>query len=361
MFNKNLIITSGASQLLIQIATLKFLNHNLNNFDIIYIGVEKQRLKKILNLIGVSCGMQFIGSIDNLDDPKPIFCNPVVKLSFLKHLFYASSRKKKEVESLFPILRKYRKRIVVIPIRHKMIGDVMLLHYLEPSKTIITADGVVNTPKIRNIKALEWTFIRTKINELPITSPIYAPEYLAMETRKLGNYKAIPSNEINETLNRVRNSFCDLNHQELLNIKPVKSIIFSQHLGISNVCSNEQEINFYVGVSNYLISKNLFPILIKTHPRDCKEKILKLTQRLKDISDKVSISSPSVTAVPVELLNIGIMTTHLITVNSSAPLTLSHLNSTFYCFYSRNFSQFHLSQIKLFAKSNNAKLIEIDN
>lgn len=357
--SKNLILTSGASQLLTQIATLRLKKFNLETFDVVYIGVEISRLEIVLKIICQSFGLNFVGSIPNNENPSPHFSRTVLTLSFLKHLLFASKRIKDDINLRFPLLKKYKNKIVVIPLRHKMKGDVTLLHFLKPKVTLLTADGVVNIPLKRDFSNIEWWQVRTPLNKLPVNSKVYSPVYLQEETLKIGEYARVPQHILYDIFETARNGFINVGMENDVNFKLVRAILFSQHLAISRFCSLEEEIDFYELIVKDLLSRNINSILIKTHPRDDVNKINLLKERMKFFQSSILISSESQTAIPVELYNITDFTTHLVTLNSSAPLTMKYLNTKLLCYSSPIFPKEFIGQIKDFALANNAEFLEV--
>ncbi|WP_167342349.1 polysialyltransferase family glycosyltransferase [Nonlabens sp. SY33080] len=357
MNNNNLIITSGPSQLMIQIAAISELNYKLTDFHVLYIGVEKHRLEAILKLMCRAFKMNFIGSIDNLDNPSPVFHKPKFSLSFVKHLFYAPYRKSKEIGEIYPVLKNYRSSVVSIPYRHKMKGDVMILHHLKPNKTIITADGVVNTPTKRYFGYWEWFFIKTDLNKIPTKTKIYTPKYLKEETLKLGPVVVLDVNNMNSIRNKIRNLFISNGNISSIDLRNYKAIIFSQHLALSKVCTEDEEVNFYLKIVDYFNSQNLTPIYFKPHPRDSGVKLNSLIEKFNRTGSRVDCSKLDIVAMPIELFQSN-DSTQLATANSSAPLGIGS-DSNLICFYMESFRKDFKEDIINFASNNKAKLINL--
>jgi hypothetical protein len=357
MSSKNLIITSGASQLLTQISALQFLGQDLSHFDIIYIGDQSERLSVVLAAISSKFELNFVGSIANLKMLSTL--RQGRGFNFLLSLIFNAKRLRESVFLLYPKLRLYRNSFIVIPVRHKMLSDVILLHALNPSKLLLTADGVVNIVAKRDFNSLRWYGVNTELNMIPSKNNIYAPFYLKDEVDKLGDFVEIP-NEIFKSI-LLKTSTQLYFEKAVLYFKTTKfnAIVFSQHLSLTYVCSLDEEIKFYKKLVDDLISKNIFPILIKPHPREQNSKIVELKRRLSTYNDKVYFLPLDWTAIPIEILTISKKIDNLVTLNSSAPLGILSMGSNILCYSSHLFTLSYQEEIKAFALDNNAKLTNI--
>lgn len=356
--SNNLIITSGASQLLTQITALRSNGYHLSQFDAIYIGDEQTRLSHVLIEICKSFRIEFITSIDNLENPTN-YHGKRKSLNYLKYLMNKSSQLRKDIFVKSPVLENYQNMIVSIPLRHKMIGDALLIHALSPKKLILTADGVVNEPRIRNLTGMEWWFMNNALAKVPANYKIYAPTYLKKEINKIGSYTGLPDDLIKDSFSIAAKSDFFQIAKKTIEDQKFKTVLFSQHLSRSNFCNLDQEINFYISVIEEMIQTNKVPILIKTHPREETQKIEELRRSIEKFDDHVFLMPDEWTAFPHELFDISDSVTTYVTVNSSAPLTTLDSVVEIICFQSDSFREHINTQIEMFAQLNNCILKRI--
>ena len=354
LLNRNLIITSGGSQLLYQIASLIDLNEDVSSYDLVYIGEEAERLEPILKGIARAYFIKGFFTIKNIPWKSDFSNNSLLKR------FALSFRKKEKFNKLFSgrlsSLRKYRGQKVIIPVRHNMRGDALLLEVLRPSKTFLVIDGVINTLQKRNIKFNAIRSFSNILSKIPSNETIYAPIYLKKEAQLLGQFVAISDKVLREVFDKATRSIDLQPTIEYLKAIDIKSVIFSQHLALSNVCSLKEEVNYYLMIVKKLIDENSYPILFKAHPRDQSIKLEKIENGLKNFKKKVIFLSIDLEAIPSELLLYSFNNLRLITANSSAPLSLTHLSESIFCYSTKAFSHSFIEDIKSFSSTNNLTL-----
>lgn len=354
-----LIITSGGSQLLTQIATCIELEISLEKVDVFYIGDKSERLKPVLVEICNAFSLNYIGELPNLRWPIELKESRRTIFYFKKKSASNNSCElKKYVLNKFPFFSEYNDAILILPLRHKMFSDILLVHGLNPSKLVLTADGVVNIPSQRSGFDKRLIGIDTPINKFPTKVPIYSPQYLCKENQKLGEVLPLKSETINAVFIKATTPYFIEIFEEIFKHKESNYVVFSQHLSLSNQCSKEEEQKYYKAIINNLRKKSNCPIVIKLHPRETEEKVKNLLNSEGEVLENVQVIPIKYGAIPVELMMGYLLDSILVTTNSSAPLAIRKGNKVI-CYSYSKFSDKYKKEIRDFAQLNGCKLQEL--
>lgn len=321
---KKIIITSGGSQLLTQIATLKHLNLPLEDYDVYYAGIYVEELETVLTSMCNTFGMKYEGCISTLLSLKPVRIRHLLFPSAWRRLFSLKPMLGELTEQL-PLLRHMKGTDVVISFRHKMLADVFLLVGIQPASVILTADGVIDKPSCRNLNGWQWGKIRTPINQIPVSGKVYTPSYIEKDSTKIGAVEVIPDEILFDCFEKARkDEACSLLEKEISLYKSPKAVIFSQHLALINSCSESIELVYYRDIILDLIKSGQYPIVVKPHPRDTAIKFDLLKSLLAEHQDKVVFLSKEASAIPIEVLQsyFQAIDVEFITASSSAPLSV---------------------------------------
>lgn len=354
-----ILITSGGSQLLTQIATCFELKMSLTKGVVVYIGDRSERLKPVLKEICSVFGLTYIGELPNLNWP--------IKLKKSKwSLFYSKKKRvlnhghnlRDYILDRYSFLAEYQGAILILPIRHKMFSDILLVHAIGPSKLILTADGVVNNPSSRSGSDKRLLGIDTPINKFPIEVPIYSPKYLFEENQKLGKVITLKDEILNRVFEKATTSYFKDIFRNIFKDKKLDYIIFSQHLSLSKVCSDEEEQKYYRAIIRDLRRRDNCKIIIKLHPRETEEKVKGIINSGEDIFKDIEIIPITMAPIPVELMMSFLKESTFVTANSSAPLSVRKGNKII-CYSYANFSEYFKQEIRGFAKLNDCNFREL--
>lgn len=353
-----IIITTGGSQLLTQIACLRKIGHSLTAYEVYYLGLEVKELNEVLTMICTQFKMVYKGRFPDLPLIYPINRKNFYKFETIKRLI----NKKYLLNFLFqkiPLLHQLKGKELVVPFRNKVIGDVFLLAALEPKSIILTADGVIDKINPRNVNNWRWYGIKTIINQIPVTGKIYTPSYLALDTKKISAIEVIPDKVLYAVFNKVASTTCiQAFKTNLTSLGKPKSIIFSQHLALTGVCDEKLELKLYKAIIFDLIKKKVFPIVFKPHPRETEEKIKYLKKEFSAYADKILFLNKEAQVIPIEIIYALFKNSPptLVTLSSSAPLSITHASTSNMCVYDAPFIPNELRrEISTFAKRYNCE------
>lgn len=314
MNKKVLIITSGGSQLITQLAALAQLNLTEPIVHLLYNGVKRDSLNVLFQQIADHLGFFYIGQTNFDITPKKIsyFSQLSIALQLIANPVYLTVTRK------FPQLDKFKNAdFIFVPLRVKMLSDIVLLSYLSGKKTIYSVDGVVDVKPLRSFDDIKYRYLHKYSGNFPLNELVFSPKYLQKETEKIGIFTEVNTWEVSESIKNIRLA---KKFRQLYLDKDISHIIFSQHLSLSENVSPEYEIQFYQNIFNDLSnSKSKGTILFKPHPRDTKEKmdeIINLT------NSDILIIEQEFQSIPIELFSneLSNMETLYITANSSAVL-----------------------------------------
>lgn len=319
---KYVIITSGGSQLITQISTLKQLNLLKSGIEVYYIGVEYDTLTQVLKSICNTYSLNYKGRISDISIPKKYALKDYKRPKKLVKEFLRTTLINKQIEKENPELSQIKGCYLIITFRHKILADALLINYIQPERILLTADGVIDQPFERNFNTIGWSKVKTPINTIPVQGKIYTPSYLADDTKKVGEVEIIPDDIIEDCFKElsVIDDFKSL--KETVEKVGPKSIIFSQHLALNKNCTENEEVKYYADIVKTRIREQDFPVVVKLHPRDADTKIKALQETLNSLGSKAIVLSRKDSAIPIEIMYEYIKNNAvgLITASSSAPL-----------------------------------------
>lgn len=350
---KSLLITSGSSQLITQLSVLKDKNIDLKNTFLIYMGLFSESLEIFFQQVAIKYGIIYVGQIQF--DINPI---PLSKREFIRYLFLRKFDRLIElVEHKFALLKDYKNfELLLIPVRVKVLVDIVLLYYLNPKSVIFVADGVIDMLPKRNLTNWKYIYLNNILNSLPLKSNIYSPNFLKRDIKKIGKYTEI---DIEEVLTEVSNIGLALKFKEMYLDNPISYVIISQHYHLHEGISLESDILYYKKIINYALKQNKeSKVLFKPHPRDVSEKIKNLeffeASRLLVVNDELK-------SLPIEIFGKYFieMNTVFLTGNSSAPLYFKESNDIISICSTENLHLALNDKIKDFADNNNISFINL--
>lgn len=353
MPKKNLIITSGSSQLITQLATLNELKVTPNNVYILYNGLKRESLELYFIETSRFFGFTYVGQINFKQNP--------IKLSFVK-----------SVDLLFKRLFNFEHKLIIvnnqildsfiecdlliIPIRVKVFSDIVLLHYLKPKQIKYTADGIIDILPNRNFKSFGYYYLRNNLKSFPINYEIYSPLVLKEDILKIGVFHKIETQKVMTILKGI-SMVQDFKRNYLE--ENVGCIVISQHYHLHENVSFINDLEYYKNMilkSFNLIADNQC-VLFKPHPRDTMEKI----EAIKSLNyDRLIVVDKKYQAVPLEIFEEDFkrMKTYFIGGNSSAVLYYDY-KRVISVYSDRLLSPELNSRIASFAKKYNFNLMEI--
>jgi len=349
-----LIITSGSSQLLTQIATLQLKKIETNDVSVLYNGLLRGSLETFFEQVSKTLGFNYVGQINFSINPEKAERNQTA-ISIIKK---ENKKLNKIIDKKFNILKKFKNYdLILIPVRVKVFSDIMLLNYLKPKKVIYTADGIVDELPKRNFKGLKFAYLKNHLKSLPIKDAIYSPEFLKKDIKELGVYKEVELKAVISNLSKIN---LVKGFKELYLKENVTYVIISQHYHLHENVSFENDLSYYKNMilkASNKLNKNSV-ILFKPHPRDLKEKINEIEnfnlKNLKVVSDEFQ-------AVPIEFFETEFlkMKTIFLGGNSSATLFLKKTNKVISLFSEKYLSKELNGRIKTFAKKYEVNILEI--
>lgn len=352
MNNKILIVTSGGSQLITQLAVLK--NH-LNNYEndvfIIYNGVFRESLEQFFIEVATFYKYKYLGQI-NFDINPSQFEIRNLLTDLISNKFQKLNN---FIANKFNILKENRNSdLLIVPVRVKMFSDIVLLSFLKPKKVIYIVDGVVDVFPKRNFNKFKFLYLKGYLKKLPLKSEVFSPSYLKNDCNKIGLYKEVDIFKVAKELSGLK--IIDDFKNKFLSTQ-IDYIIFSQHYSLSEKVTLDNEIEFYKRIIENICGLKC-KVLFKPHPRDTEEKIEAI--RKSEIGNLLVIDE-YFQGVPVELLidELTTMDPVFITGNSSAPLCFEKNNRIISVFSNELLSVDLNSKIIEFASLNKLKLIEI--
>ncbi|KAF2081171.1 polysialyltransferase family glycosyltransferase [Flavobacterium sharifuzzamanii] len=354
MPNKISIITSGGSQLIIQLATLKSEVKIVDQrIIILYNGVFRESLDQFFKEVAIFYNCEYIGQINFDFLPEQTSIKKLLK-EFMKKRRYSFD---KEIINRFPILKSLHKAdLLIIPIRVKMFSDIVLLSFLKPKKILYSIDGVIDVLPERSFGKFRFPYLKNYLKKLPINSSVFSPSYLIKDANRIGVYKEID----------LKNTIIELSSLPLITsfknkylVENVNYVIFSQHYSLSEDVLFDNEIEYYKRIILWICYLNKDnKILFKPHPRDTKQKI----ESIKNLNiGNLVVIEEYFQAVPIEFFieEFNKMNSVFITGNSSAPLCFENNDKIISIFSKQLLSENLNSKIVEFAQSNNLKLSEI--
>jgi hypothetical protein len=352
---KILILTSGGSQFITQLAVLLHENINLDSKEVyvLYNGVPRDSLNNFFKEVCFHFKFNYIGQLNFNVNPQSIS---------IKSLFFNFIQRKEN--SIFSAVRKcfpqltglIKSEIVFIPVRVKMFSDIVLLSYLKPKKIIYSVDGVVDELPKRNFKGLKFLYLKEYLKNIPMNQAIYSPNYLLNESKKIGNPTVVHQHFVIEKIKEI--SMVKQFKDTYLN-KNINFIIFSQHYSLTENVTAKNELTYYSKIIKKVCEehKNV-QILFKPHPRDTNEKIQEI---IKLNSDFLQVVEEKFQAIPIELFEneFAAMKTIMVTGNSSAPFCFIGKCKIIAVNSKKLLSDSLNLKIYNFAKENNFQLIEV--
>jgi hypothetical protein len=355
MFKQILIITSGGSQLITQLSTLKSKVKNVNDFEItiLYNGVYRKSLDLFFNEVASHFKYKYLGQMNFNISPVKLSNKNIITSFITKEHFNID----KIIEGEFLFLKKFKNSyLIIIPIRVKMFADILLLNYLNPNNILYTVDGVVDELPKRNFSGFKFSYLRNNLKRLPIDGLVFSPKYLKKDANKIGIYNKVDQRGILKEL-------AALPMVKMFKEKYLKStivhLIFSQHFSLNEDVSFVNEIEFYNRIiTNICKTNDKDLILFKPHPRDTVEKI----EAIEKLNiDKFVVVEEFLQAVPVEFFveDFIKMNTMFITGNSSAPFCFEKNENIIAVNSEELFSESLNFKIKEYAICNKVKIIEV--
>jgi hypothetical protein len=299
--NPWLILTSGLSQLSTALAALSSLREDFRGAQVLSIlwlinEAMCRALNEVCDLFGVRYSGNFPGGLAGPGDyhePAPAASTDddlkrQVSLSLLAQR---------------PELGAFVGRRVVIPARPDVPQDVLLLSALRPSVVLLIADGIQNDAIVRRDSGPRWRGYDATLRRLPTDAAVWCPEYLEQDCQYIGVPRVIPPEDYEATLNRMLASPLG---QRLAGLatpggQPVKSIVLSQHLNVSGLCSLQDELAYYQDIVAELRQRGQTPILFKSHPRDQMEKLEAVRRGCSDLD--ITITDEDAACIPIECLD----------------------------------------------------------
>jgi hypothetical protein len=345
-----LIVTTGSTQLLYQLACIENLKFDEFKIDVIYNGLYRKSLEIFFKQLSNAKNYNFVDTLNFQIYP--------FKSKFGHSWFNQVSKLKlnKLIKKNYGLLRQFRNyEVLLIPVRVKMESDIPLITYLNPDQIFLTADGVFDDFPTRDLSQNDYSYLDDTLKKFPIKRRIYSPSYLKTDIVKIGNYVEINCNDIFKSVEQIalaknfRKSYLD---------QKISCVILSQHFHLHENISYEDDINYYSSLIEHCLKKYDNKILFKPHPRDTQQKIAQLDELF---GNKINIISEVYQSLPIEVFYtyFGKMNTVFFTGNSSAILFFKDKNETFSIKSSKYFNNSLNEKIKLFSEKYNIELIDL--
>jgi 2-polyprenyl-3-methyl-5-hydroxy-6-metoxy-1,4-benzoquinol methylase len=362
-----LLLPTGVTQLQTMAAALMAMGITPPAVQVLsIIGVFNDAMHRALDLCSDAFGYRYLGNYsralyDFHIDPQ--------SLSDEERRFWDMDPSKfvaDQLEPHHPDLRKYRGMHIVATARPNMPEDFFLLSALNPSSLVLVADGIQNEVIIRRRVGDEWRGFRKEVATFPTHEEIWCPDYLSNDTAGIGTARIIGTTALDKANYQLRNSEPGqaLRRQVLSLGRPPRAIILSQHFALSNLCSEQQEHDYYCAIIRHLIRRGGLPILFKRHPRDPISKTERLVESLADYTSQIIYTDDLASCVPIECLS-DIWTDQipvLIGSSSSAMLGLrSLLHGPAYCADAEFLPDPMRQQIILFSTKNQIPRLSLES
>lgn len=346
---KLVIITSGSSQLLTQLAVLREDHRRIEDYVVLYNGVFRNSLDVFFNELSVIFGFQYLGSINFNINPKPLGFKSFV-FPFLKKKMIS------EIESQFPVLKKIRNpKKLLITVRVKMFSDIVLISYLKPKKVHYTADGIIDYLPERNFKGINFTHLSGDLKKFPIPSIIFGQKHLKEDIKTIGKFKEVSWDVIEKDVEQM-NVVQEFKNEYFKT--QISWVIISQHFHLHEKVSLDDDVSYWTRIINYIRTiDKIGLILFKFHPRDTEEKI----RRIRDLdSNKVLVVHDKYQSLPLEIFSSFFKDcgTSFITGNSSGTLFFRE-NHKILAARINLFDESLNIRIESYAKKYNLQLIEV--
>jgi hypothetical protein len=300
--NPWLILTSGVSQLVTAVAALLHLGETLQGAQALSIlwvfnDAMDRALSEAGNLLGVEYSGNFPGGLTGPDarhDHPSLEDSPIAE---------AKHRVSQRLLAQRPELSRFVGWRIVIPARPDCPQDILVLSALCPSAVLMIADGIQNDAIVRRDFGSRWRGYDATLRSLPTDAAVWCPSYLEQDCRYIGVPSVIPPDQYESVLHVVFNSPLG---QRLARFaapggSPVKSIVLSQHLALSGLCSEQDELAYYQDIISGLRHLGQTPVLFKTHPRDQEKKLNALRDACS--GSELIITDDAAACVPVECLS----------------------------------------------------------
>ena len=355
-----LLLAAGGGQLITQLAAMSGEGIDFDGASVYYLGLQGDLLGPYLAELCAAAGMLFLGELPfRYRAYSPVHLCRLADLcvllrrgaGYLRHIH----------EDLNPHISALQGRHLVMSLRHKMRMDPYLVTTLDPTHVTLTADGVVDAVEGWRFGGLASHFFHSAIRQVPSPVTIHAPAYLVADTNRLGAACRIADAQMESALacaagTPLAKRFLAVLSGEVGNA--FGAVIFSQHLALSELCSEEDEVEYYAGIVRDLLARGASSVLIKPHPRDTRQKMPALLAELEDLADCVSVLEEALWGVPVEIAR-GHFEEHgvsLVTSSSSAPLSIRSDRSRVVCYDGHMLSAEFRAEIGRFAQRHEAEL-----
>lgn len=349
---KNLIITSGSSQLILQLAVFRKQETKFNDLFVIYNGVYRSSLDIFFSQASKLFGFHYLGMITFNMEPKPLS-----RKQILKNLFFIKDNQILNIEAIYPVLKDFKRvATLVTSVRVKVFSDIVLMSYLNPKKVLYTADGVIDFLPKRNFEKLRFLHLKGDLKRFPAKINIYAPYYLKNEVNRIGRYKEV---SLNTVIKQAQGLKLVKEFKEKYLQKHVSYIVLSQHYHLHEKISFDADINYYANLIEYALkSSSHGVVMFKPHPRDIKEKVEFIQEKFKK---RVLVVSDKFKSIPIEVFSefFKISKTVFLTGNSTAPLFFKNTNKIKVATCSAYLHNQLNERIKLFSQMHELEITEV--
>lgn len=300
-----LIVCMGPSQLITGIEALKLNGFSLKGAQFIYVGTYNESLDTFFHEVSDYLDIGYVTPPLPVQISHPLEIARGNNFRSIRWLLNSENSLRDHSLGFRTDWSELQNRVTVISVRHTIQNDVVLLSILQPSQTILTADGVVLKFKPRYLNGIYWRPLDATLRKLPTDSNILCPSYLANNVAIYGTPVPMPTESLRQSFKSIETISLAENLRAWLlsRTKRPKSILILQQFAQAGLMSGFQEIDMIADLVEELEKRELTPVLIKPHPRDDLSKLRVLNKILAGKTESAGYLVPAkYAAVPVETL-----------------------------------------------------------
>ncbi|HEU5125172.1 MAG TPA: glycosyltransferase [Verrucomicrobiae bacterium] len=300
-----LLLPTGISQLATMIAALRQMNIETGDLRVLsIISCFNAAMETALRAACEIWGARYCGNISRVVrnwrlDPDQL--SPAEAQSWRSHPEEVISER---LLQIVPELREHCGLRTLVPARPNMPEDFYFLSALKPSSVHLVADGIQNELILRDWTTPDWRGFNSTLAVFPAKADIWCPDYLALDSAEIGNAKVIEPAIMSAVYRELAASSLGKHLEQQIRscgtLPP--AIVLSQHLGLSKLCTETEELDYYSAILSHLEKEGLSPVLFKRHPRDPGAKTQRLLTEFPKDRLPVVFTDDLAACVPIECL-----------------------------------------------------------